>query len=139
MRFRRTKAIVAAAGLSLALAACGGGDEGVDVEVADNPEFASGTTMAKLADAGKVTIGVKYDQPGIGFLEPGADAPQGFDIEMGKILAAGLGIAPEDINWTETVSENREPFLQKGRVDMVIASYSITDERRDVVGHAGPY
>jgi glutamate transport system substrate-binding protein len=139
MRFTRTKAVIAAAGLSLALAGCGGGDSETDVEVAENPEFESGTKMAEIAEAGTVKIGVKYDQPGLGFQEPGADAPTGFDIEVAKILAAELGIAPEDITWTETVSENREPFLQNNRVDMVLASYSITDERRQVVGQAGPY
>jgi glutamate transport system substrate-binding protein len=139
MRFSRTKAVIAAAGLSLALAGCGGGGGETDVEVAENPEFESGTKMAEIAEAGTVKIGVKYDQPGLGFQEPGADAPTGFDIEVAKILAAELGIAPEDITWTETVSENREPFLQNNRVDMVLASYSITDERRQVVGQAGPY
>ena len=58
---------------------------------------------------------------------------------MGKILAASLGIAPEDITWKETISDNREPFLEAGEVDLVLASYSITDERRAVVGQAGPY
>jgi glutamate transport system substrate-binding protein len=139
MGFSRTKAAVAAVGLSFVLAACGGGGGETDVEVAENPEFESGTKMADLAEAGSVKIGVKYDQPGIGFLEPGADEPSGFDIEIGKILAGELGIAPEDIEWVETVSENREPFLQNNRVDLVIASYSITDERRQVVGQAGPY
>ena len=56
--------------------------------------------------------------------------PVGFDPELGKVLAASLGIAPEDITWTETISDNREPFLQSGEVDLVLASYSITDERR---------
>lgn len=139
MRFSRTKAAVAAVGLSLVLAACGGDGGETDVEVADNPEFEAGTKMAELADAGEITIGVKYDQPGIGFQEPGADAPSGFDIEIGRILAAALGIEGDNIKWEETVSENREPFLQKDRVDLVIASYSITDERRAVVGQAGPY
>lgn len=138
MRFTRTKAVIAAAGLALSLAACGG-DEGADVEVEDNPEFESGSTMAELSDAGKIRIGVKVDQPGIGFLEPGADAPKGLDIEIGRILAGGLGIDDEGIDWVETVSDNREPFLQGDRVDLVIASYSITDDRREVVGQAGPY
>jgi glutamate transport system substrate-binding protein len=138
MQFTKTKALIVAVGLSLSLAACGG-DDGADVAVEDNPEFESGTTMAKLADAGKITIGVKYDQPGIGFLEPGADAPEGFDIEMGRIIAGGLGIDDDGITWKETVSDNREPFLENGTVDIVIASYSITDERRQVVGQAGPY
>jgi glutamate transport system substrate-binding protein len=139
MRFTRTKAVLAAAGLSMALAACGGGGGSTDVKVEDNPEFDSGTTMAKLSDAGKITIGVKFDQPGIGFLEPGADAPKGFDIEMGRIIAGALGIDDDGINWKQTVSDNREPFLQDGTVDIVIASYSITDDRRKVVGQAGPY
>ncbi len=139
MRLARTKSVLAAAGLSLVLAACGGGGGETDVEVAENPEFESGTKMAELADAGEITIGVKYDQPGIGFQEPGADAPSGFDIEIGRIIAAALGIDDDGITWEETVSENREPFLQNDRVDLVIASYSITDERRQVVGQAGPY
>lgn len=139
MRFTKAKALAVSLLLALSLAACGDDDGGAEVEVEDQPEFASGTTMAKLSEAGKVTIGVKYDQPGIGFLEPGADEPTGFDIEIAKIIAADLGIAPDDITWKETVSDNREPFLQNGTVDMVLASYSITDERRNVVGQAGPY
>jgi len=138
--------VLAVAGLSLALAACGeagngGGGEGVDVEVTENAadNFEDGTRMKELAESGEITIGVKYDQPGIGFKGAADDMPKGFDPEMGKILAASLGIAPEDITWKETISDNREPFLQSGEVDLVIASYSITDERRQVVGQAGPY
>jgi glutamate transport system substrate-binding protein len=107
--------------------------------VEEAPAFEAGTTMARLSDAGKVTIGVKYDQPGIGFLEPGADEPSGIDIEMAKIIAAELGIEPGGITWKETVSDNREPFIQNATVDLVLASYSITDERRGVVSQAGPY
>ncbi len=139
MGMTRMKAAAAVSGLVLALAGCGSDDGGVDVAVEDNPEFEAGSRMAELSEAGEITIGVKYDQPGIGYLEPGADEPSGFDIEMGKIVAAQLGIAPEDITWEETVSDNREPFLQNGTVDLVLASYSITDERRGVVGQAGPY
>lgn len=146
MRFTRTKAVVIAAGLSLALAACGeagtsGGGGGVDVEVTENAaeNFDAGTRMRELAESGKITIGVKYDQPGIGFKGATDDTPVGFDPEMGKVLAASLGIAPEDITWKETISDNREPFLQAGEVDLVLASYSITDERRAIVGQAGPY
>lgn len=138
MALKKTKALATMAALSLTLAACGGGG-GDDVAVEDSPEFDSGTTMAELADSGNITIGVKFDQPGIGFMPPGADTPEGFDIEMAKIVAGKLGIAPEDITWKETVSDNREPFLENGTVDIVVASYSITEERRGVVGQAGPY
>jgi glutamate transport system substrate-binding protein len=140
--YARTAAVLASA--LLVLTACGdaGEDEGSDapdVDVAEDTDFPEGSTMADLADAGSVTIGVKYDQPGIGFLKAGADEPEGFDVEMGKVIAAGLGIAEDDIEWKETISDNREPFLENGEVDLVLASYSITPERRAVVGQAGPY
>ena len=145
MRFTRIKAVAVGLGLALSLAACGdagteGGDT-VDVEVQENAadNFDDGTRMKELAESGEITIGVKYDQPGIGFKGAADDMPVGFDPEMGKVLAASLGIAPEDITWKETISDNREPFLQAGEVDLVLASYSITDDRRAVVGQAGPY
>ena len=146
MRLNRFTATLAGSVLALSMAACGdaggGGDtEGVDVDVAEDAasEFEDGTRMKELAEAGEVTIGVKFDQPGIGFKGAADDTPKGFDVEMAKILAADLGIAPEDITWKETISDNREPFLQEGEVDLVLASYSITDERRQIVGQAGPY
>jgi glutamate transport system substrate-binding protein len=142
MRLIRTKALAGAAVMALSLAACGGGSDTAsdsDVPVAENPTFPEGSQMAELAQAGKVTIGVKYDQPGTGFLEPGADTPTGFDVDMAEYVAGQLGIPPENITWKETVSDNREPFLQNGTVDLVLASYSIDPERRKLVGQAGPY
>lgn len=144
MRFTRTKAIIATAGLALSLAACGDAGEetdGPDVEAAENAadNFDDGTRMKELADAGTVKIGVKYDQPGLGFKDAASDTPTGFDVEMAKQLAASLGITGDSIEWVETISDNREPFLEDGTVDLVLASYSITDERRAVVGQAGPY
>ncbi|MBA2456234.1 MAG: glutamate ABC transporter substrate-binding protein [Nocardioidaceae bacterium] len=139
MRFTRTKAAVGALALGLSLAACGSDSSSTEVEVAEDPAFDEGTTMAELSDAGSIRIGVKVDQPGIGFQEPGADAPTGFDIEIARIIAAGLGIEDDGIEWIETVSDNREPFLENDTVDIVVASYSITEERRQLVGQAGPY
>ena len=145
MRFIRTKAVLAVVGLGLSMAACGNaGDDDEDtpdVKVSEDAAaaFDDGTRMKELAESGSVTIGVKYDQPGIGFKGATDDAPKGLDPEMGKILAGSLGIAPEDITWKETISDNREPFLKAKEVDLVIASYSITDERRAEVGQAGPY
>lgn len=141
MKFIRTKATLGALALGLSLAACGEDASEIDVEVADEPTFESGTTMAELSEAGTIKIGIKVDQPGVGFMEPGADAPTGFDTEIARILAAGLGIEDdgEGIEWIETVSDNREPFLQNNTVDIVVASYSITEERQQLVGQAGPY
>lgn len=96
-------------------------------------------TIAKIHDSGTVRIGTKFDQPGLGLVLPGQSAPQGFDIEIAKMIAARLGVAPNKIEWVETISANREKFIENGTVDMVLASYSITDGRRLVVGQAGPY
>lgn len=146
MKVRSMKLAAVAAAVVLAASACGNAGEdsgtaesGNEYEVVDNPDFEAGSRMAELAEAGTVKIGVKYDQPGIGFRAAGADAPTGIDPEVGKIIAGQLGIEPDDIEWVETISDNREPFLQNGTVDFVLASYSITDERRQVVGQAGPY
>ncbi len=148
MRFIRAKAVVAGVGLALSLAACGDAgdddDNGTDVKVQENAadEFDDGTYMKELAEAGKITVGVKYDQPGLGFKGATDDIPSGFDVEVAKLLVANLGIDPEDtsaVTYEETISDNREPFLTQGKVDLVLASYSITDDRRAVVGQTGPY
>lgn len=147
MRLSKTTVAIAASGLALSLTACGnaGGDggESIDVEVEENAaeQFDDGTRMKELAEAGQVTVGVKYDQPGLGYKDAAADMPSGFDVEIAKLLVADLGIDPESdsVTWEETISDNREPYLQQGRVDMVLATYSITPERREVVGQTGPY
>jgi len=128
----------AAAAASLALAACGGGSEDPPVEEVDPSAFPEGSTMARLAEAGAITIGTKFDQPLFGQAGPDGD-PVGFDVEIGKIIAGKLGIAPENIEWLETVSANREPFIEGGQVDLVVATYTINDTRKEVVDFAGPY
>jgi glutamate transport system substrate-binding protein len=140
MRLRRTFALATATVLALGLAACGGDDDDTSAPpVATGTQFPAGSTMAALNTAQSIKIGVKYDQPGVGFLNPETNENEGLDIEIAKIVAGALGIPEDKIEWVETVSANREPFLQAGTVDIVVASYSITDERREVVGQAGPY
>lgn len=130
-------AVAAAAAVVLGLSACTDSSApAVDVETP--ADFAEGSTMARLADAGEITIGTKFDQPLFGLANPDG-VPEGFDAEIGKLVAAKLGIQPENITWTETVSANREPFIQNGQVDLVIATYTINDDRKKVVSFAGPY
>ena len=100
--------------------------------------YDEGTTMAALAEAGTITIGTKFTQPLFGLAGPDG-IPVGFDVEIGKIIAMNLGIDAADIEWKETVSANREPFIQSGEVDIVIATYTINDTRKQVVSFAGPY
>ena len=106
--------------------------------VATNTTFAAGTTMARLHDAGTVTVGTKFDQPGFGLANP-QGVPEGFDVEIAKLVAAKLGIPADKIKWVETVSANRESFIQNGQVDYIVATYTINDKRKQLVDFAGPY
>jgi len=147
MRPVRTGLIALMSATVLALTACAGDtDDGGSTAPADDgtaaeeevTEFAEGSTMAALAEAGSITIGTKFDQPLFGLVGPNGE-PEGFDVEIGKIIAGKLGIAPEDIEWKESISANREPFIQNGEVDIVVATYTINDKRKEVVSFAGPY
>jgi glutamate transport system substrate-binding protein len=141
MKRTRIPLIALAAASALALSACASGtDAGGETTTTPEPAptFAEGSTMAALADAGTITIGTKFDQPLFGLMGP-SGTPEGFDVEIGKIIAAQLGIAEDKIEWVESVSANREPFIQNGEVDIVIATYTINDKRKEVVSFAGPY
>ena len=50
-----------------------------------------------------------------------------------------MGIAADKVNFVESVSANREPFIQQDKVDFVVATYTINDKRKEVVDFAGPY
>ena len=143
MRTTRYAALAAAAGLFLAGCASEAGNQASDASkntaaVETDVNFDAGTTMARLNEAGAVTIGTKFDQPGFGLLNPDG-VPEGFDVEIAKIIAAKLGIDAKDIKWTETVSANRESFIANGQVDFVVATYTINDARKKLVDFAGPY
>jgi glutamate transport system substrate-binding protein len=140
MRSLRLIAAVPAAALVLSLAGCGSdssNNKNVETPVA-KPSFAAGTRMADILASGKLTVGTKFDQPLFG-LKGLSGKPEGFDIEIAKIIASKLGIAEDRINFVEAVSANREPFLQQKKVDMVVATYTINDKRDKVVDFAGPY
>ncbi|GIJ77144.1 glutamate transport system substrate-binding protein [Micromonospora phaseoli] len=131
MRIKRIAAVAAVAGLAVAMTACGG----------DSDEGGSGTgaggIVSKAESQKKLVIGVKADQPGLG-LQTGSQY-EGFDVEIGKIIAKGLGVEESGIEWKTTVTANREPFIEQGTVDLVVATYTINDERKQKVNFAGPY
>ncbi|SDQ33873.1 glutamate ABC transporter substrate-binding protein [Quadrisphaera sp. DSM 44207] len=141
MTARRTT-FAAAGAVLLTLTACGGGGEEAAEEpaasVEEAPEFEAGTTMAEIAEAGTMTIGTKFDQPGFG-LQGLEGAPEGFDVQIATYVAGQLGIAPEDISWVEAPSAQREDLIVNGTVDLVVATYTINDTRRERITFAGPY
>lgn len=149
IRYRRTgraaRLLALGMGLVLLAAACGGDDDDTgtiddgDDEMEDvDPTFDAGTTMARIQAEGTLTVGVKFDQPGFGLTNPTTGEVEGFDVEIAEIIADAIGDDVE-IEFVEAVSKNREPFLQNGTVDIVVATYTINDTRKQVVDFAGPY
>ncbi|HEX5595259.1 MAG TPA: glutamate ABC transporter substrate-binding protein [Micromonosporaceae bacterium] len=136
MRISRLAAVFAAATLALSAAACG--DNGSTGGDAPKKDFPAGSTMEKLSNAQKITVGTKFDQPGFGM--KGLDGkPAGFDVEIAKIIAAELGIPADKIEYIETPSAVREEVLEQGKADIVVATYTINDKRKERIAFAGPY
>ncbi|OSZ60623.1 glutamate-binding protein [Streptomyces pharetrae CZA14] len=127
MKLRKVTAAAAAAlVLSITATACGG-----DGDKDNNGGSGSG-------GGDKIKIGIKYDQPGLGLKEPDGSF-SGFDVDVATYVAKELGYEPDQIEWVETKSADRENALSRGDVKFIAATYSITDERKEKVDFAGPY
>ncbi|OMB98778.1 glutamate-binding protein [Mycobacterium sp. NS-7484] len=113
--FKLVGTVALAIALPLAATACGGGDDG-----------------------NKIVIGTKYDQPGLGQKKPDGTMA-GFDVDVAKYVANELGYSEDQIEWKEAPSPQRETLIQNGQVDYIVATYSITDARKEKVDFAGPY
>lgn len=100
--------------------------------------IAAPITACTARDSGKITVGVKFDQPGLGVKQPDGTL-HGFDVDVARYVAGRLGYPPDRIVWIEAPSGQRETLLRNGQVDYVVATYSITDNRRHKVDFAGPY
>jgi glutamate transport system substrate-binding protein len=98
----------------------------------------SDSVIDKAKNDKKLTIGVKFDQPGLGQKQPDGTV-KGFDVDVAKYIAKQLGVDEKNITWKEARSANRDSFVQNGTVDMVIATYSITPDRQKKVTFGGPY
>ena len=119
MKVRRLGAVAATAVVALGLAACGGG----------GGNGAGGGSAFK--------VGIKFDQPGLG-LKEGSDY-KGLDVDVAKYVAKELGHKEGDITFVQAPSAQRETLIKTGQVNMVVATYSITDKRKAEVSFAGPY
>ncbi|MBO3750169.1 transporter substrate-binding domain-containing protein, partial [Streptosporangiaceae bacterium NEAU-GS5] len=122
---RKLPILVLAAVSAASLAACGG-------------DKTYSSVVDKVKDSKTITIGTKWDQPSLG-LKKGA-APEGFDVDVAQYVVKQLaGGQDVNITWKESASSNREAFLANGTVDIIFATYSITDSRKQKVTFGGPY
>ncbi|WP_406245760.1 glutamate ABC transporter substrate-binding protein [Microbacterium sp. M] len=154
---RRTRTLagigIAAAAL-LALTACNsgtptdpggdtdGGDAGEETtwfEVADDVTLEGSPTFDAMTARDGVIIGVKEDQPGLGYLDVTTGERTGFDNDIARWIAASLGFEEEQIEFQPIASANREQALVNGDIDYYVGTYSITDKRKEQIDFAGPY
>lgn len=150
-KFLRRKALNVAAIVAigaLALTGCGSGDSSGSgdsaggagsFEVAKDVSLTGSPTFDTIKSSGKIRIGVKEDQPGLGFLDAATGERTGFDIEIATWMAASLGVAADKIEFKAIPSANRETAIANGDVDLYVGTYSITDKRKKSVDFAGPY
>nr|WP_242583121.1 glutamate ABC transporter substrate-binding protein [Amycolatopsis sp. 195334CR] len=96
-------------------------------------------TVDRIQARGTVVIGVKSDQPGLGMQNPADGTRSGFDIEIARIVAGGLGLDDNRIVYQNVESAGRETALRDGTVDFYVGTYAITDKRKEQVSFAGPY
>ncbi|MGC0419741.1 glutamate ABC transporter substrate-binding protein [Embleya sp. AB8] len=103
---------------------------GVDL---DSPTFRSAKSR------GRLIVGTKADQPYVAAQDPATGYYSGFDIEIAKMMAASLGFGADRVEFKTITSANRETSLQNGEVDYYVGTYTINDNRKKLVGFAGPY
>lgn len=131
MSFKRMSATISTVALSgVLLAACGGDGEGGE-----------GGLLASI-ESGNVTLGTKFDQPGLGLRE-GDGSLTGLDVDVFTYVVNHIadenGWEHPEIEWREAPSAQRETLIQNGEVDGIAATYSINSSRAESVNFGGPY
>jgi glutamate transport system substrate-binding protein len=154
---RKSRIITAlglAAAAALTLTACNSGtpggsptteesgsaaENGTWFTVADDVQLEGSPTFDKITERGSVKVGVKEDQPGLGYLDPTTGDRTGFDVDIARWVAASLGYDEDKIEFTAIPSANREQAIVNGDIDYYVGTYSITDKRKEQISFAGPY
>ncbi|WP_308272217.1 glutamate ABC transporter substrate-binding protein [Kitasatospora sp. SUK 42] len=108
-------------------------------QVRDASSITGSPTLDAARSRGHLVVGAKEDQPYLGQKNPATGEYSGFDIEIAKMVGAYLGFPPERIQFKTIASANRETALQNGQVDYYVGTYTINDNRKKLVGFAGPY
>ncbi|EWM16966.1 glutamate periplasmic binding protein [Kutzneria sp. 744] len=127
-------ALVAAA--SVLVVACGGPDEPAPTTSSRPAESA---TLKRITDRGKIIIGLRADTPGLARRDPVSGAFDGFEVELGKLIAAGLGLKPDQITFTQLTSDTGLPSVAAGTVDIFLGGATKAQVGQAGLLAAGPY
>ena len=92
--------------------------------------------VQEIVDRGVLRVGVKQDLPNFGYRDPESNQYTGMEVEIAKKVAAELGV---DIEFTPVTAQTRGALLDNGQLDMVIATFTITEERKELYNFTTPY
>lgn len=102
-------------------------------------EAADSAAIAKIKERGKLLVGVKYDTRLFGLKDPASGNVEGFDIDISKAIAKHILGDENAIELKEVTSKTRIPMLNNGEIDMVVATMTITEERKKEVDFSDVY
>lgn len=92
--------------------------------------------VQNIIDRGVLRVGVKQDVPNFGYLDPESNRYSGMEVDIAKKVAKNLGVK---IEFTAVTAQTRGPLLDNGQLDMVIATFTITEERKALYNFSTPY
>jgi len=118
---------IVAAFIVSALSACG------------NQASEGENALAKIKNRGKIIAGVKYDLNLFGLKDPATGKVQGLDIDIAKQIAKKVLGNEDAIEFMEVTSKTRIPMLKNGDIDFIIATMTITDERKKEIDFSDVY
>lgn len=95
--------------------------------------------IAKIKERGKLQVGVKFDTKLFGLKDPASGQVEGFDIDISKAIAKHILGDENAIELKEVTSKTRIPMLNNGEIDMVVATMTITEERKKEVDFSDVY
>ena len=143
---QKIASVVAAGTLMMgALSGCGASNASVDsnesnatVESSDSSvtaESAGYRTLDEIKESGTINIGVFSDKSPFGYVDENGEY-QGYDVYFAERIGKDLGV---DINYVSTEAASRIEYLQTGKVDIILANFTVTEERAEEVDFALPY
>ena len=104
----------------------------------DGGNTAQARTLDEIKKDGKIKIGVFSDKNPFGYVDENGDV-QGYDIYFGKRLAKDLLGSEDDAEFTYVEAASRVEYLQSAKVDVILANFTVTDDRAEKVDFALPY
>ncbi|MBD5383785.1 MAG: transporter substrate-binding domain-containing protein [Ruminococcaceae bacterium] len=133
--FKKIAALFAASALALTFAGCNNSQESGENGNSGGSGNSTFKTVNQIKDSGEVTIGVFSDKNPFGYVD-NAGKYQGYDVYFAERIAKDLGV---ELKLVPVEAASRVEFLETSKVDIILANFTVTDERAQKVDFALPY